>query len=225
VAILPYLEQGNLGHLYDHNKRWNDPANEDLKERMPVTYMCPSAPDSGTPAPTTGFQTSDYVYPRAATDWENGQALLEDSRYMKFRDATDGLSNTLMVYESASRANWYVHGKRMSVAHTYDWGAPFVYNWGDLIEAWSSHYPGGWFFPVNIELDSANPTGVYPTVSWSVGPVINVSNWYAAPYSFHHGGVQVCMGDGSVRFISESTSLDAISAATSCNGGEVLGEF
>src|SRR5690606_22109516 len=90
VAILPYLEQGNLGHLYDHNKRWNDPANEDLKERMPVTYMCPSAPDSGTPAPTTGFQTSDYVYPRAATDWENGQALLEDSRYMKFRDATDG---------------------------------------------------------------------------------------------------------------------------------------
>jgi hypothetical protein len=33
------------------------------------------------------------------------------------------------------------------------------------------------------------------------------------------------MGDGSVRFISESSSLDTISAATSCNGGEVLGEF
>jgi hypothetical protein len=118
-----------------------------------------------------------------------------------------------------------VHGKKMTVAHQYDWGSPFVYDWGDMIEAWSSHYPGGWFFPANIELDAADPTGTYPTVSWFVGPVINVSNWYGAPYSFHEGGIQVGMGDGSVRFISESSSLDTISAATSCNGGEVLGEF
>ncbi len=225
VSILPFMEQTAVADLYNHNLRWNDPVNQVLKDQMPDTFECPSAPGHGIPAPLTGFQTSDYAYIRSATDWENANSLLQDSRYMRFSDATDGLSNSLMSYESAGRAGWYVHGRQISAPHVYDWGAPFVYDWGDMIEAWSSHYPGGWFFPCHLELDPNNPSGTYPTVTWYLGPILNVSNWYGAPYSFHPSGVQIGMGDASVRFLSESTSLEVLSAITSCDGHEVLGDW
>jgi len=39
------------------------------------------------------------------------------------------------------------------------------------------------------------------------------------PNSFHPGGLQVTLEDGAVRFISETVSIDVISASTTRNGG------
>jgi prepilin-type N-terminal cleavage/methylation domain-containing protein len=223
VSILPFLEQANTQNQYDFNLKYNHPDNADLARSMPDTFMCPSTPEAGEPTGRTGFQTSDFTYIRSAMDWANHRSLMQADQYMRFRDATDGLSNSIMQYESAGRANWYVDNMRMAVEWDYYTGSPA---WGDELEAWTGHYPGGWFFPAHLVPDAADPTGVYPTASWFVGSrVINVSNWYAAPYSFHEGGVQLWMGDGSVRFLSENASLEVLSALSSCNGGEVTGEF
>jgi len=221
VAILPFLEQGNLQERYDFNVKFDAAPNDQLKDKMPLVFQCPSTPGSGEPH-STGWQTSDYVYIRNAMDWANHRALMESEQYMRFRDATDGLSNSIMQYESAGRANWWVHGKKMTIG----WDECIGGTGFETMKAWSGHYPAGWFYPAVFELDSNNPTGSCPTPGWFVGSqVLNVTNGFVAPYSFHPGGIQLGLGDGSVRFISENTSVDVLSALSSCNGGEVIDEF
>ena len=223
VSILPFIEGANAQGLYDFTVKYDHANNTDLKTAMPSVFTCPSAPNAGRPTPRTGFQTSDFTYVRSAMNWANHQSLMQVDRYMRFRDATDGLSNSIMQYESAGRSDWWVHQTRMQKEWDYYSGSPA---WGNAIEAWTGHYPGGWFFPAFVQLDTAQPSQNFPSVTWFVGSeVINVSNWYAAPYSFHVGGVQLGLGDGSVRFVSETTSLEVLSALSSCNGGEVIGEF
>jgi prepilin-type N-terminal cleavage/methylation domain-containing protein/prepilin-type processing-associated H-X9-DG protein len=56
------------------------------------------------------------------------------------------------------------------------------------------------------------------------GVDVTPGNWPNV-YSFrskHTGGLNFAMGDGSVRFVSQSVSLDAYRAAASTNGGETL---
>lgn len=220
VAILPFLEQGNVAERYDYTVPWDDPKNEALKTMMPEVFRCPSTPGAGQPAPT-GFQTADYTYIRNAMNWEHHRSLFNMQEFIRFSDATDGLSNSIMQYESAGRFTWLVHGVENP-------GGPWDYygnfDWGTWIEAWTSPGNCGWFYPANIVLD---PEGGPPEITWFVGSeVINVSNFYAAPYSFHPGGTHIGLGDGSARFLAETIALEVLSALTSCDGGDIVsGEF
>ena len=59
------------------------------------------------------------------------------------------------------------------------------------------------------------------------GPcAVNCSNaTTAGMYSFHEGGAQVVLADGSVRFVSQNISGWTLSSMITARGGEVLGEF
>ena len=218
IAILPFMEQQALADRYDDAYRYDDPVNDPLKDQMPVAFTCPSAPLSGEPA-LTGFQTTDFTYLRNAMDWANHRSFFEGQRRMGFRDAFDGLSNSIMVYESAGRAQWYVHKIPDPGGPWDDYGSS---PWGSSVEAWSSPNNAGWFLPAQITID---PPGTPPAITWFAGSeVINVSNFYGAAYSFHPGGVMMGMGDGSVRFTTEFIDLDTLSALTSVNGREVIEE-
>jgi prepilin-type processing-associated H-X9-DG protein len=49
--------------------------------------------------------------------------------------------------------------------------------------------------------------------------------WYArvgAYGSYHPTGVNIALGDGSVRFLKESTTAAMLSALSTRNGGEVV---
>jgi len=223
VSLLPYLEQANLQNEYDFNTKFNVGDNLSLKNRMPTVFSCPSSPGAGKPYSVTGFQSADYVYLRGSLYGGAAESLMQQSKYRQFRDATDGLSNSIMQHECAGRDHWYV-GKT-TMGYEYDYGATNG-PWGSAMDAWTSPFPTGVFFRVHLDLDATNPTGNPPTQVWNAGSeVINVSNWYGTPYSFHTGGVHVSMGDGSVRFLSENSSLETLAALSSCNGGEVVGEF
>lgn len=213
VAILPFLEESNVAEQYDYNVYWDHPNNADLATLMPEVYACPSTPDAGNAGPD-GFQTSDYAYIRSASDWfahlGSEHAMFEINKFRKFRDVVDGLSNTIMVYESAGRTQSWVYGKRTAAP---GW-------WDGQHRAWTANFNASWFYPAQFTLD---PNGGEPTVNWFVGnEIINTHNW-TAPYSFHTGGIQVCLGDGSVRFLSENIGIDVINGLTSINGGEVVG--
>ncbi len=45
------------------------------------------------------------------------------------------------------------------------------------------------------------------------------------PFSFHTGGCQAVMGDGSVRFLSENMDAVALKYLVGCQDGKVVGEF
>lgn len=48
---------------------------------------------------------------------------------------------------------------------------------------------------------------------------------FFGPRSYHTGGANVGLADGSVHFLSDSIDATTHRALHSCNGGEVLGEF
>jgi prepilin-type processing-associated H-X9-DG protein len=54
--------------------------------------------------------------------------------------------------------------------------------------------------------------------------VIHHSGFFG-PRSFHNGGANVGLADGSVQFLSNNLDAAVHRAIHSCNGGETVGEF
>ena len=217
VAILPQIEGGNLAELYDDDLDWNEGANLDLATQMPGFYECPSNPSAGETLSGNGFQATDYTVLRNASNHEFHNSLFQSGATRRIRDITDGLSNTCMVYESAGRSSWYVKGVKDPINSVYP------HSYGTDVYAWTDPRNAGWMFDVTVDLNSSG--NEVTSVIWSGNEVINVSNWFSAPYSFHTGGVQLALADGSVRFMPENVSMEIIEAVTSINGGDILGEF
>ncbi len=53
-------------------------------------------------------------------------------------------------------------------------------------------------------------------------PCVGGANRHKAARSRHPGGVNVLLGDGSVRFVRDSVSLNVWQAVGSMNGGESI---
>ncbi len=222
IALLPFLEASGVYDQYDHITLYNSVTNLPLKDKMPSVYTCPSTPEGGTPMPS-GFQASDYVYANGSFDPVARKSLgdsmftQDSAKPLSFTHVNDGLSNTLMVFESAGQTYWWINDTQMSI---------YPSGWGGVNNAWSTHYSGGVFQQVSIALDPNNPSGSNPvSQTLYVGGIMNVSNTGNFAYSFHDGGVQTVLGDGGVRFLSEQTSMQLIAYLCACNDGNVVGEF
>ncbi|TWU16942.1 DUF1559 domain-containing protein [Allorhodopirellula heiligendammensis] len=218
VSILPQLEAASVADLYDDALDWDEGVNLDLATQMPTVYQCASNPSAGGTLSGNGFQTTDYSVLRNATDWDKYESLFQRNKFRSMRDIIDGTSSTCMIYESAGRSDWYVQHRQNPLSTGY------THTWGTDKPAWSSSGNAGWMFSCAVDMSPSG--GEMTAVYWSAGNrVLNVSNWFGAPYSFHTGGIQMGMADGSVRFIGESIAFDTLKAMTSINGGEVVGEF
>ncbi len=140
-------------------------------------------------------------------------------------DIIDGTSNTLMIGELAGRNSLYYTGNKLQTSAT-------PYDDAD----WQSYFGGGaWADPSNGQWSL---TGRLYDGAGAIGPcTINCSNarsnngnydpehWSAGLYSFHSGGAQVLLCDGSVHFISENISNITMISLVTRQGGEILGEF
>ncbi len=93
VAILPYIEQGELYKKFKLDEPWDSPNNKPLLQEMPTTYLCPSR---SNPAPST---TTYCVFTGKGALFEPGQAI-------GMAGVTDGTSNTVMVAESEEGVPW-----------------------------------------------------------------------------------------------------------------------
>ncbi|QEL19487.1 DUF1559 family PulG-like putative transporter [Limnoglobus roseus] len=115
----------------------------------------------------------------------------------RITDITDGTSNTMMLAECAGRNLEFTMGKQVGTAGT---GGPWA-NPDARLQI------GGY--------NSASPTDPY-------GPcALNCRNDKEI-YSFHSGGAMLGMGDGSVKFLKATTSLDVVLQLLTRNRGEVL---
>ena len=135
------------------------------------------------------------VWGRANLDGKTvgGSQILSFQRG-KFRDVRDGLSNTIAVVERGGRP-----------IHLHE-GTPYVTE-----DNPNADYLGqsGWL-----------PSNSFQFAINGAGFGVNVSN-VSGIYSLHPGGANVALADGSVRFLSESTSVDALAAFFGRSDGEI----
>ncbi len=134
---------------------------------------------------------------------------LPDGRAMRFRDITDGTSNTVVFGERVGGTNVY-RKTTIDSALTSALGGTQGGAWGDLLIG--EHWLGG-------ALYDGNPLGGGPCA-------INCTNARGAGFmSFHTGGAQFIMGDGAVRFISANVDAHTFASLITRAKGEIVGEF
>lgn len=233
IAILPFLEASSVYDLYDFNSPARSTAtvvtpNEIVKDKMPKTFICPTTPNGGAPLEANGFQTSDYSYvtdcwtidfqPDYSDYGKVGNTAFQRRTFSRFSLINDGLSNTMATYECAGQTNWWIRRNQMSITADPSWG---------LSDGpWSWPTEGGAFERITFDLDPVNPLGAFPSNFFhGQGSVMNEANGSNSPFSFHWGGMNVLLCDGSARFLSESNSGRTVQALASADGGDVVGEF
>ena len=199
-------------------------------------------PIEGTSSRSRGFIShSRMAQAGPGTTNCTGNWLSGSNNTVRFRDITDGLSNTCAVSESLvndgsgnsndPRRNLYYTGSALiqvpgtNIADVVADGLANHVNWS----SWSQYKGLSWLYTSSWEKHLYQH--VFPPNTISI-PGYN-TDWFrcseadsaVTPSSNHTGGVQVTMADGSVHFISENIDINTWWALGSCAGGEVVGEF
>lgn len=87
TLVLPFMEHEALYKQIDLSKPWNDPVNFALSSKMPEVYRCPSG----------NLPDGDTTYLGAVGE----EFCFHPSTPRSFTEFSDGLSETLMVFEVA----------------------------------------------------------------------------------------------------------------------------
>lgn len=252
AQLLPYVDQAGLRNLLNFSvppmtafgTGFDATAvgQNDTAARVPLSLMvCPSDGNR-----VTGSVYAGISYPACTGSAFNGSADESNTRFasvsnadgvvfaqsaVRFRDVTDGLSQTIVFGEqllgdgiddlipagndarrrvvelaAATQTTSAACGSGMSTAT--NWSGQRGAKWinGHLADSMYNHFYG----PNSKSPDCHNGYHNYALT---------------AARSAHTGGVQVGLCDGSVRFISENINLSTWRGLATRNGGEIPGEF
>jgi prepilin-type N-terminal cleavage/methylation domain-containing protein/prepilin-type processing-associated H-X9-DG protein len=231
--LLPYFEQDNLYRAYNQAVNWSDAVNLPVTGTRIKILECPATPDSGRfdgapennwgPIVATGDYAGIYgIDPRLVTaglvaSADPAGGAISKTVKLRFADFSDGLSNTLHVTESAGRPNLWRNGLRVGSAPARrlnggGWCRP-----ASEIPYLTGSSADGTTFPgtAAINVTNGQEQTTYPDPFYGVDGTSHI-------YSFHSGGVNVLLTDGSVRFLNQTTSIQALAALVTRSGGEVL---
>ena len=231
IGVLPFLEQDNLRKYYDFSSNWSSPTNLPLTSLPIKIFQCPSAPNpsrrDGDPqinlwdiVAVTDYAASTGISPLATNINSSGTLLpgmLPKNRTATLANVTDGLSNTLMLVESAGRPQIYQRGQAVGTVPAQKvngggWARPA----SDLDFLPST--PDGRAFPGPC---AAGCTNGFNYATYAAPPFGTEGT--SAPYAFHAGVLNAAFGDGSVRTISNSVSLSTFAALVTAAGGDIPG--
>jgi len=245
VYILPYIEQDNIYRQWQFtgNSGYVNVNNLNLTNNLTIkTYRCPSSP---LPAIQTSLANGNgstrmftsYVGVAGASNEPTvqtnvgccngsgnitaGGGMLFNASQVALTDATDGLSNTILVGEQSN--------------HLRDANnVPIPGGW----QAITSAGPHGWAMGSgdnNVGTAHTERTFNVTTVRWeinrrglgnSAANGTNDNTGTNIPFSSAHpGGAMMLLGDGSVRFLKESPPLAVLQALATRAGGEVTPNF
>jgi prepilin-type N-terminal cleavage/methylation domain-containing protein len=218
IQILPYLEQRNTWNAIDKRLSVYHAKNAPIAALQVPTGYCPSSPAARPNLCYAGVH-NDAEKPIDAKD--NGMFFLNSK--LRFEDVEDGTSNTLFLGEKHPDG-WelgWTSGTRASLRNVgltissldYNNGLPRPGAPGDLAMPPDS-MPGeeGLLMPEE-ESDPPLPA----PVAGPGGAMMGTPLWVGSFGSYHPGGAQFAVGDGSVRFISQNIAPTALSQAARRN--------
>lgn len=217
--ILPMLEQGNTYQQFDFNSAYNaTPGNIAAAKQAIAAFICPTNAWRSSPVDQQGYGATDYaatyyVDLNPATGFGSSTLRKEGAltrEWTRMADVSDGLSNTIFVAEDSGR------DERMQPGHVYT--DPLD---GQRRRFWRWAEPDNAIGVSKGINNNRNPQGGPTSCSWTT----NNCGPFEEIFSFHTGGAHVLLGDGSVRFVSDSLDLGTLRALVTRNESEVVGEF
>ncbi len=227
ILILPFLEQQPLYDAFNLTLPINNAANQTPRGTKLSVMLCPSDANNGTPFASVdategsgwargnyganaclGYCVSYYAAgptsPMWASNWLRG--IMGANVSVGIAQIRDGASNTILLAELRAgivpidrRGTWALGGPGSSSlwAHGSD----------------DSLGPNSPSVSSDAILDSTeviNAVGVETLIAERMGACSGSSNNQAGPRSMHVGGVNVCLADGSVRFISDTIETTTV---------------
>ncbi|WP_165068831.1 DUF1559 domain-containing protein [Paludisphaera rhizosphaerae] len=210
-----------------------------------TSYLCPSDMDRLTnPQGHTNYAASAGADPRVNADtadgmFRGGNNGTNQTRTLGLRDVTDGLSNTAafseknkgiggqqgdnLVYRDTLKPSSSV----AQITNPATNGTQIYYTLCKNVDATQSTTAlqntrsqcSNWF---NGNKSQCRYSHTMPPNTGSCGWGADNDGGAITATSRHAGGVNVLMGDGSVRFIKNSVSLPTWWALGTCAGGEVI---
>lgn len=205
TTILPYIEQDNVYKAMNLTVAYDaTAANQAAAKTVIKTFRCPSNPVNILDASGYGpvdYMTIAYVDIHPTTGVKDNatrnHGFLRIEKYggARLADCSDGTSNTAVLIEDVGKdgsANGGISTK---------YPGHRIYAWADSDSGngWSGP-PAGTVRPIN---NNATPKGGPSACLWST----NNCGPNDEPFGFHTGGVLAVFGDGSVRFIRDSITM------------------
>jgi prepilin-type N-terminal cleavage/methylation domain-containing protein/prepilin-type processing-associated H-X9-DG protein len=219
IMLLPHVEQRNLYQSFDFNGDAQSPQHRPLITTILPIFVCPSDPSGGflvestTPgsegqmAPSCYFGvagTNALFQSLTAADClsfdNNGlrpqiqSGVLFGNSSIRVADVTDGLSNTLML------------GERGVVGQFGRWGGP------------GEFYQCPWGLADVVLPGTMANQGFSGGIRAKDGTRHDRYSWW----SYHSGGVNFLLADGSLRFRSSSTDVSIQTAMSTRSGSEII---
>jgi prepilin-type N-terminal cleavage/methylation domain-containing protein len=213
AMILPQMEQTNLYRLFNPNLPLTDPVNAPfLRAQMPA-YKCPSDPqpesfpihEEGGGSVITELPIANYIASFGTDELDGCENAPGDLPVMangicKSNGIFHHLSRTRIADITDGTTNTIMTGERRT----------------EIKLDWYSTWPG-----MIAEGEEA-----FQRVCGSSDHVPNDPAAHFDDFSSKHtGGAQFCLGDGSVRFVSENIDRGVYQSLATIQGGEVIGDF
>ncbi len=230
--LLPAMEQTSAYNSINFNFSHDSPPNSTARFTVISVFVCPS--DQSNPLPSLGGQTNYMADMGSGIVWQEAvggnaglpkpNGLFHGNSSKRFADVTDGLSNTGMFSERV-----LADGNNAVVSKVADvFFSPLAPTTVDeaftmcrAIDASDLHNQ----FPLFMGAPWLSGQHIFqhinPPNGRSCGFFVT-NRAVMPPSSFHPGGVQLLLADGSVRFVKDSVNLAAWRALGTIAGGEVI---
>jgi prepilin-type N-terminal cleavage/methylation domain-containing protein/prepilin-type processing-associated H-X9-DG protein len=232
AMLLPLMEQTNVYNTINFDFNYQDPNNTTAMYTVVSQFVCPS--DYSDPLPALGGQTNYMADMGSGIVWQASvgpntglpapNGVFHGDSATKFAAITDGLSNTGFFSERVM-----ADGNNAIVSPNSDvFFSPLApttpeqaYQECQAVDIWNLQNQ----FPLFMGAPWLCGQHIFTHVS---GPNSRSCGFFLAlravmpPSSRHPGGVNLLLGDGSVRFAKDSINLAIWRALGTISGGEVV---
>lgn len=252
VMLLPFLEQGPLYDRFTFNGKSPGYVNEApassagaqngagiIGNKIFPVLRCPSSAGpiddpNGTRDPHASYAgISGAAQPTSFTEnrihssgfgQASGGGMLIPNESQDFAKAVDGTSNVMLIGEMSGALQ--DRSNPTGPAHYVNPGGQFH---GYVMGTQNPGVPGGGGFnSTNERFFNITTVRYKPNEPWDHAALNGFHNnaGYNNPLSSdHQGGIQICMTDGGVRFLSENTQLELIKRLATRDDRQPVGEF